>query len=88
MHFLNLLNIFGGATKACIIRFGATTQQGIGTSFGIAILMYPREFVRENVEFVTIDADTIQTPIVDIEEEIEDAMLDEKMYEKWEKERW
>ena len=68
---LNLLNIFGGATKACIIRFGATTQPGIGTSFGVAVLIYPREFVRENVEFVTIDANTIQTPIVNIEEEIE-----------------
>ena len=68
---LNILALFGDASFATNIQFGGTTQTLQSTCFGLAIVAFPRQYARENVEFVTIDTDVIKDPIEEIVDEIE-----------------
>ena len=68
---LHILKLFGDATKVSIIQFGTHNSAMPDTCFSAAILMFPRQYVRENVEFVTIDTDVVQNPIEEIEEAVD-----------------
>lgn len=57
---MNVNNIFGDATTACIIEFGASIYKKQIAPFGIAIVMFPRENLRETVNSIKYIADIQQ----------------------------
>ena len=70
---MNINKIFGNATTACIIEFGSQIYKKQIAPFGIAIVMFPRENLRETVNSIKYIADiqqkdpeTQSSPIFDV----------------------
>ena len=57
---MNVNSIFGNATTACIIEFGASLYKKQVAPFGMAIVMFPRENIRETVNSIRYIADIQQ----------------------------
>lgn len=57
---MNVNSIFGNATTACIIEFGASLYKKQIAPFGMAIVMFPRENIRETVNSIRYIADIQQ----------------------------
>lgn len=57
---MNVNKIFGNATTACIIEFGAKLYKKQIAPFGIAVVMFPRENLRETVNSIKYIADIQQ----------------------------
>ena len=57
---MNINKIFGNATTACIIEFGASLYKKQVAPFGMAIVMFPRENLRETVNSIKYIADIQQ----------------------------
>ena len=57
---MNVNSIFGNATTACIIEFGASLYKKQVAPFGMAIVMFPRENLRETVNSIRYIADIQQ----------------------------
>ena len=57
---MNVNSIFGNATTACIIEFGASLYKKQIAPFGMAIVMFPRENLRETVNSIKYIADIQQ----------------------------
>lgn len=57
---MNVNSIFGNATTACIIEFGASLYKKQVAPFGMAIVMFPRENLRETVNSIRYIADVQQ----------------------------
>lgn len=58
---MNVNQIFGGATTACIIEFGSLIYKKQATPFGIAIVLFPQNNIKEVVNSVKYVADVQQT---------------------------
>ena len=57
---MNVNKIFGEATTACIIEFGASLYKRQIAPFGMAVVMFPRENLRETINSVRYVADIQQ----------------------------
>lgn len=57
---MNINKIFGNATTACIIEFGASLYKKQIAPFGMAVVMFPRENLRETINSVRYIADIQQ----------------------------
>lgn len=57
---MNVNKIFGNATTACIIEFGSKLYKKQIAPFGIAIVMFPKENLRETVNSIRYIADIQQ----------------------------
>lgn len=58
---MNINQIFGGATTACIIEFGSQIYKKQATPFGIAVVLFPQNNIKEVVDSVKYVADVQQT---------------------------
>lgn len=70
---MNVNQIFGGATTACIIEFGSQIYKKQVTPFGIAVVLLPQNNIKEVVDSVKYIADVQQkdpetqtTPVYDV----------------------
>ena len=70
---MNVNKIFGNATTACIIEFGAQLYKKQVAPFGMAIVMFPKENLRETVDSIRYIADiqqkdpeTQSSPVFDV----------------------
>lgn len=70
---MNVNQIFGGATTACVIEFGSQIYKTQVAPFGIAVVLLPRENLRETVNGVKYigdiqqtDPETQSTPVYDV----------------------
>ena len=57
---MNVNQIFGGATTACIIEFGSQIYKKQATPFGIAVVLFPQNNIKEVVDSVKYIADIQQ----------------------------
>ena len=70
---MNVNQIFGGATTACIIEFGSQIYKKQASPFGIAVVLFPQANLKETVNSVKYVADIQQldpktqtTPVYDV----------------------
>lgn len=70
---MNINRIFGSATTACIIEFGSSIYKKQIAPFGIAIVTFPKESIRETINSIRYIADiqqedheTQSTPVYDV----------------------
>ena len=70
---MNINKIFGNASTACIIEFGSKIYKKQATPFGIAVVMLPKENIKEVVDSVKyianiqqVDLETQASPIYDV----------------------
>ena len=57
---MNINRIFGSATTACIIEFGSSIYKKQIAPFGIAIVSFPKENIRETINSIRYIADIQQ----------------------------
>ena len=57
---MNINRIFGSATTACIIEFGSSIYKKQIAPFGIAIVTFPKESIRETINSIRYIADIQQ----------------------------
>ena len=57
---LNVYKIYGNATTACMIQFGAEGQNVQSSPFNVAVVLFPQTTLRENVNNVKYIGDKIQ----------------------------
>ena len=69
---MNINDIFGSATTPCIIVFGSNVYKTQSSQFGIAIVMFPRNAIREAVNSVKYVSSIIKNYIENQSEEVED----------------
>lgn len=63
---VNVLKLFGDATRTSTLQFGGSTQQLQSSCFVACVVAFPKEYSKENINFVGIDMDVIESPIKDI----------------------